>query len=123
MILQKQKIGKMIKDYLSGNLDIPKDAFLTLLKVFESISDLEPINLTPPRAINSLNTPIIRNKVKKDLNVSTQNMNFVKDVDFNECVKELATNSLFLKMRNRAELEDLTPFAVYNSQLIVCEVF
>ena len=36
MLLQKQKVGKMIKDYLSGKLSLPMDAFITLTKTYES---------------------------------------------------------------------------------------
>ncbi len=96
------------------------DAFITLTKTYERLGELEIINLRPPRPINRIpNTPKKLN-ISNNLNISTK---IVKDADFSECVKELASNDLFLKMKNRAELEDLTPFAVYNTELIMCEVF
>jgi len=84
--LKKAKLEKMIKDVISGKLDLPEAAFKTLLKVYENVSMIqetfiEPIEikrLRPPSGPK----PII----KKDPNMAM-------------VISELQTNDLFLRRK------------------------
>lgn len=91
MTLDREKVGSMIKSYLKGELDIPRDAFITLTLTYGSLSEVEPVILTPPPrvVINRIPNP------PKKLNV-TKN---IKDSNFADCVRELETCPLFIQMR------------------------
>ena len=94
----------MIKAYLNGNLDIPNDAFKTLTKTYESLGDLEVINLSPPRPINRIPNPPIKINVPRNINITTQNVFILKDEDMSQCINELEYNPLFIKMKIMCEV-------------------
>ena len=104
MTLNREKVGLMIKSYLAGNLDIPQDAFIQLCKCYESLGELDPVLLTPPRATNMIPNPPKKKNIPRNINITTQNVFIVKDENMMAVIQELEYNPLYIKMQQICEV-------------------
>jgi len=101
MHLDRLKLKKMLELVMKGDLELETTAFKTLTSAYNNSVDfvvqstmVHPSNLRPPAP------PIIRITTTTTTTIET-----IERTSMTECVNELKNNSLFLKMRKRAEFD------------------